>query len=62
MARGGAALGETDVVGLSRRHRRTSDLRAIVPRYARARQSVVVEVCAKSSRNGSPVLAASTAR
>ena len=50
------------VIGLPRRDCRAGHFRAVVSRYTRARQSVVVEVRAKSSRNGSPILAASAAQ
>lgn len=62
MARGGATLGETEIIGLPRGDRGSSDLRAFVPRYARARQSVVVQVCATRPCHGSPILSASTTR
>src|SRR6266705_1516911 len=60
LARGGAAPGETEIAGLSRRDRRSSDLRIVVPRYARARASIIVEACAASSCYGPSVLSAST--
>ena len=62
MARGGAAFGETEIIGLPRGDRGSSDLRAVVPCYARARQSVVVQVCATRRCHGSPIVSASTTR
>src|SRR6266700_1148140 len=48
-----------EIAGLSRRDSRPSDLRSLIPRYARARQSVVVQVCAACPCHGSPILSAS---
>ena len=62
MARGGATLGETEIIGLPRGDRGSSDLRPVIPRYAPARQSVVVQVCAPRPCHGSPILSATTAR
>ena len=62
MARGGAAFGETEIIGLPRGDCCSSDLRAVVSGHARARQSVVVQACAARSCHGAPLLSASAAR